>query len=124
MPVAEGFVIDERDVAGSRADGDTAEVRTTIDASRGCERLEQHVIRFASGRSLDRVNEGRQEVLYVVSGHGTLRLGGAEYPLEPQTGVFIAPGEAYAVENPGPKEVLVVSVMAMLSSGLRADRSG
>ncbi len=112
MPVAEGFVIDERDIAGRRANGDTAEVRTTIDASNGCERLEQHVIRFAPGRSLERNNEGRQEVLFIVSGAGTLHLGGAQHALEPKTGVFIAPGESYAVENPGPEELLAVSVTA------------
>ena len=83
MPVAEGFVVDEQNVTGHRDDGDTAEVRTTIDASNGCERLEQRVIRFAPGRSLDRVDDGRQEVLYVVSGHGTLLLGGGEHALEP-----------------------------------------
>jgi mannose-6-phosphate isomerase-like protein (cupin superfamily) len=61
---------------------------------------------------LARSNEDRQEVLYVVSGHGTLSLEGAEHPLEPQTGVFVAPGEAYTVENPGPDDLLVVSVTA------------
>ena len=54
MPVAEGFVTDERDVVGRREDGDTAEVRTTIDATHGCDHLEQRVIRFAPGRSQDR----------------------------------------------------------------------
>lgn len=112
MPVAEGFVVNEQDVAGRRADGDSAEVRTTIDASQGCERLEQHVIRFAPGRSLERVSEGRQEVLYIVSGHGTLRLDGDEHVLEPETAAFVAPGEAYSVQNPGPEELLVVSVTA------------
>jgi mannose-6-phosphate isomerase-like protein (cupin superfamily) len=111
MRVAEGFVIDERDVAGQREDGDTAEVRTTIDASTGCEHLEQRVIRFSPGRSLDRMSEDRQEALYVVSGRGTLILGG-EHALEPDTAAFIAPGETYAVENPGPEELLVVSVTA------------
>jgi mannose-6-phosphate isomerase-like protein (cupin superfamily) len=111
MPVAVGFLIDERDVAGQRADGDTAEVRTTIDRSNGCEHLEQRVIRFAPGRSLDRMNEARQEVLYVVSGRGTLILGG-EHALEPDTAAFVLPGETYAVENPGPEELLVVSVTA------------
>jgi len=112
MRVAEGFVVAERDVDGVREDGDTAEVRTTIDASSGCERLEQRVIRFSPGRSLERANEGRQEVLYVVRGRGTLLLGGAEHALEPQTGAFVAPGESYAVDNPGPDELLVVSVTA------------
>ncbi|MDX6412468.1 MAG: hypothetical protein QOE91_1984 [Gaiellaceae bacterium] len=112
MRVAEGFVIDERDVAARRADGDTAEVRTTIDAATGCEHLEQQVIRFAPGRSLDRGSEDRQEVLFVVSGRGTLWLDSAEHDLEPATGVFIAPGETYAIENPGPEELLAVSVTA------------
>ena len=112
MPVAEGFVIDEQDVAGRREDGDTAEVRTTIDAAHGYERLEQRVIRFAPGRSLERINDGRQEVLYVVAGRGALLLGGDEHVLEAETGAFVAPGEAYSVENPGPEELLVVSVTA------------
>ena len=83
MRVAEGFVIAEQDVPGVRAPGDTAEVRTTIDASNGCERLEQRVIRFSPGRSLERGGDDRQEVLFVVSGTGTLELDGQEHPLEP-----------------------------------------
>jgi mannose-6-phosphate isomerase-like protein (cupin superfamily) len=112
MRVAEGFLVDEHDVVGHRADGDTAEVRKTIDASRGSAHLEQHVVRFAPGRSLDRTNEDRQQVLYVASGRGTLHLGGEEHALEPDTAVFVAPGETYSVENPGPGELLVVSVTA------------
>jgi mannose-6-phosphate isomerase-like protein (cupin superfamily) len=117
MPVAEGFVIAERDVSGQRREGDTAEVRRTIGAEHGCKHLEQRVIRYAPGRSLDRVNGGRHEVLYVVSGRGTLRLGGAEHPLEPDTGAFVAPDETYSIENPGPDELLVVSVTAPAKPG-------
>jgi mannose-6-phosphate isomerase-like protein (cupin superfamily) len=113
MPVVEGFVIAERDVEGVRADGDTAEVRTTIDASRGCERLEQRVLRFGPGRSSDRGSDGRQEVLFVVSGNGTLHLDGAEHPLEPWSGIFVAPGERYAVETV--EGVTIVSVSAPAS---------
>jgi quercetin dioxygenase-like cupin family protein len=110
MPVVEGFVIAEQDVAGARKPGDTAEVRRTIDGSSGCERLEQRVIRFAPGRSLERMEAGRQEVLFVVSGHGTLELDGEEHTLEPGTAAFIAPGEAYTVE--AAIELLAVSVTA------------
>jgi mannose-6-phosphate isomerase-like protein (cupin superfamily) len=113
VPVVEGFVIAEQDVDGVRAPGDTAEVRTTIDASRGCERLEQRVIRFDAGRSAERGADGRQEVLFVVSGHGVLHLAGGGHPLEPAMGVFIAPGESYLVE--APEELLVVSVSAPAS---------
>jgi len=113
VAVAEGFVIAEQEVVGVRAEGDTAEVRTVIDASRGCERLEQRVIRFSPGRSSERGGDGRQEVLFVVAGRGTLDLDGAEHVLEPWTGVFIAPGESYYVE--APENVTVVSVSAPAS---------
>jgi mannose-6-phosphate isomerase-like protein (cupin superfamily) len=113
VAVVEGFVIAEQDVVGVRADGDTAEVRTVIDASRGCERLEQRVMRFSQGRSAKRGGDDRQEVLFVVSGHGTLELDGAEHALEPWTGVFVAPGESYIVE--AAEDLTVISVIAPAS---------
>jgi quercetin dioxygenase-like cupin family protein len=113
MPVVEGFVIAEQDVPGARLPGDTAEVRTVIDASRGCEHLEQRVIRFSPGRSLERSTNGRQEVLFVVSGRGTLHLAGDEYALEPWTAAFVVPGETYAVETQ--EEMTIVSVTAPAS---------
>jgi mannose-6-phosphate isomerase-like protein (cupin superfamily) len=116
MPTTTGYVIQERDVTPSR-DGDTASVRVTIDASVGCERLEQRVLRFASGRSRPQTLEGAEEVLYVVGGAGTLRLDGAEHRLEPQTGAYIADGETWAVENPGPGELVLVAVRAPAGRG-------
>jgi mannose-6-phosphate isomerase-like protein (cupin superfamily) len=113
MRVAEGFVIAEQDVPGVRAPGDTAEVRTTIDASHGCERLEQHVIRFSPGRSLERAADDRQEVLFVVSGNGTLELDGQEHVLEPWTAAFVAPGESYSIVTE--EELVVASVTAPAS---------
>jgi quercetin dioxygenase-like cupin family protein len=113
MPVVEGFVIAEQDVEGVRMPGDTAEVRTTIDASKGCERLEQHVIRFAPGRSQERSDEDRQEVLFVVSGTGTLELNGDSHALEPWTAAFIAPGESYSID--ARNGMHVVSVTAPVS---------
>jgi mannose-6-phosphate isomerase-like protein (cupin superfamily) len=113
VAVVQGFVIAEQDVVGARAPGDTAEVRTTIDASRGCERLEQRVIRFSPGLSSARDSDGRQEVLFVVSGRGTLFLEGLEHPLEPGTGAFVVPGESYRVETP--EELVLVSVTAPAS---------
>ena len=115
MPVAAGHIAHEQDAAPQRRDGDTAEVRKVIDAAAGCEHLEQRVIRFAPGRSLERTNGDRQEVLYVVAGRGTLHLEGNEHPLEPDVGAFVAPGESYTVENPGPEELEVVSVTAPAS---------
>src|SRR5436305_9507836 len=113
MRVAEGFVIAEQDVAGARTPGDTAEVRTTIDASNGCERLEQHVIRYSPGRSLERAANDRQEVLFVVSGSGTLELDGQEHVLEPWTAAFVAPGESYRIATD--EEMVVATVSAPAS---------
>jgi mannose-6-phosphate isomerase-like protein (cupin superfamily) len=111
VPAATTFVIDEADVEPARADGDTGSIRVIFDAANGCERLEQRVIRFAPGRSGDRTLAGRQEVLFVVEGAGELHLEGERHSLEPETGVFIAEGETYSIENPGPDELVVLSVL-------------
>src|SRR3954463_11289772 len=108
MRGAEGFVIAEQDVRGVRAPGDTAEVRTTIDASHGCERLEQHVIRFSPGRSLERAAGDREEVLFVVSGKGPLEPDGQEHGPQPWTAAFVAPGESYRISTD--EEMVVASV--------------
>jgi mannose-6-phosphate isomerase-like protein (cupin superfamily) len=117
MKYADGYVVSERDVPAEREPGGNASVRVTIDASKGCERLEQRVIRFAPGRSRRYGHQQAQEVLYVASGTGTLHLEGSPHALEPDTGVFIAAGESYEIENPGPDELLVVSVRAPAENG-------
>jgi len=88
------------------------EERVTIDQSCGCERLEQRVISFAPGRSDERLTGERQEVLYVAAGRGQLHVDGKSHELEPDTGAFLVPGDEYVVENPGPGELLLVSVAA------------
>ena len=108
MSAVTDFVIDEADVEPVRENGDTASTRLTFQA----EHLEQRVVRFAPGRSRERTADSRHDLLYVVAGRGGLDVGGQQYPLEVGTGAFVAPGETYAVENPGPDELLVVSVSA------------
>jgi len=106
------FVIEEADVEPVRRDGDTATVRVTFSASNGSERLEQRIVRYAPGRSAEHALDGRQEILYVAAGEGHLEIGGDLHELRPETGVFITPGETYSIENPGPGELVVVSVLA------------
>lgn len=107
-----GYVASTEAVAGTTAPGDTAEIRVVIDAACGCERLEQRVVRFRPGRSAERVLEGRQEVLYVAEGGGAIDVNSERHELEPETGVYLAPGDRYAVDNPGPDDLVVVSVTA------------
>ena len=118
MAAVTSFVVDEADVEPVREDGDTASVRLTFEA----EHLEQRVIRFAPGRSQDRTAVSRHELLYVVSGSGELELHGERLVLEPGTGAFVAPGETWAIDNPGPAEMLVVAVSATAELGVDGAR--
>ena len=107
------FVVAEEDVEGRRADGDTALEKLTIEGSSGGALLEQRVLRFGPGRSLERGDETRDEVLYVVSGSGTLELDGEPYELGPDTGAYVRAGERWAVvSEQGELHVVAVTVPA------------
>ncbi len=120
-----GYVVDVDEVEAQREADDTAAMQVTIDASKGCDRLTQRVLRFAPGRSSPRAPEaGKQEILYVVSGAGALHLNG-ERPLEADTGAYVLPEDSYEIENPGPEELVIVSVLTPLErrpQGLGEDR--
>jgi mannose-6-phosphate isomerase-like protein (cupin superfamily) len=103
-----GSVVAEQDVSPRREDGDTAETRVTLST----ERLEQRVIRFAAGRSHPRTTGQYQELLYVVSGSGTLWLGDEAHALDPGTSAYLLPGEEFEIENPGAEPLAVLSVLA------------
>jgi mannose-6-phosphate isomerase-like protein (cupin superfamily) len=106
-----GYVVSADDV-DVRTESGTARAQVTIDRSCGCERLEQRLLRFALGRSDERHTGARQELLFVASGHGTLEAAGRTHELEPDTGAFLVPGETWTVDNPGPNDLVVVSVTA------------
>jgi mannose-6-phosphate isomerase-like protein (cupin superfamily) len=116
--MSRGYVVAEQDVE-VRGNG-TAEERVTIDSACGCERLEQRVLRFAPGRSEERETGERQEVMYAASGRGTLHVGGDAHVLEAGTGAFLVPGDRYEIENPGPDNLVLVSVTAPCESSRRS----
>ena len=115
------FVFDEATQPGTRAEGDTALEKLVIGREQGCELLEQRVVRFSAGRSRER-GGGRDEILYVVSGTGTLELDGVRHDLAPGTGAYIRAGERYVVDNPGADELLVVSVTTPGTNGAGQER--
>lgn len=109
-----GTVVDSSQAPAVAEDDGCVSVATTLDASRGSGRLTQRLLRVAPGRSAPRSpGEGLQEILYVVSGRGTLHLDGA-HELEPDTGVYVLPEDTYELENPGPDELVLVSVLTPL----------
>jgi mannose-6-phosphate isomerase-like protein (cupin superfamily) len=107
-----GYIVYETDVAADTSPDDTVSTQTAIDASVGAEQLVQRIMRFATGRSLPRRAEGRDEIGYVVSGSGTLLLEGAAHELGPDMGIYIRAGESYEMENEGPHDLVLVSVTA------------
>jgi mannose-6-phosphate isomerase-like protein (cupin superfamily) len=106
------YVLAPDEMEDQQADGDTATVHRAFDASRGSEILEQRIVRYTPGRSRPVETGDRIAVLYVVSGRGTIHVEGAAHPVEASTGVYVAAGESYELENPGPDELLVVAVAA------------
>lgn len=116
------FVVAEVDVEGRRAEGDTALEKIVLGPDTGSDLLEQRVTRYAPGRSLPRGEAGRDELLYVVSGTGTLELDGEPHDLEPELGAYVRAGETYAIDNAGPGELLVVSTSVPVEQVYRPPR--
>ena len=106
------YVLAPDELEERRAEDDTASVQRAFDASRGSEILEQRIVHYARGRSRPVETGDRIAVLYVVAGKGSVHVGGTPHAVEPSTGVYVAAGESYEVENPGPDELLVVAVTA------------
>jgi quercetin dioxygenase-like cupin family protein len=59
---------------------------------------------------MSRATGEAEEVLFVLAGAGALSLAGERYPLEPETGAYLAPGEEYELDNQGPEPMRTVSV--------------
>jgi mannose-6-phosphate isomerase-like protein (cupin superfamily) len=91
-------LVREHEAPEHREPGDNATVRVTLDASVGCRNVTQRVLRFDAGRSTTRVT-GCEEVWFVVAGRGTLLVGDRRHQLEPELGVLLDPGVAWAVET-------------------------
>jgi mannose-6-phosphate isomerase-like protein (cupin superfamily) len=116
------FVVSEHDLEGRRAEGDTGLEKVVMGAGTGSQLLEQRVTRYAPGRSLPRGESKLDELLYAVSGSGTLELDGVPHELQPESGAYVRAGETYVIDNPGPDELLIVSTSVPVEQAHRPPR--
>jgi mannose-6-phosphate isomerase-like protein (cupin superfamily) len=91
-------------------EADTVRSRVVLGPHTGFAALEQTLLECAPGRSQLRATDDCEEVLFVLSGEGTLHLGARAHTLEPESGAHLAPGERYELENPGPAPLRLVAV--------------
>jgi mannose-6-phosphate isomerase-like protein (cupin superfamily) len=85
-------------------------VRCTLGPQTGFEPLEQAVLECAPGRT-DPISVGAaEETLFVLAGRGIVHVAGEAHELEPEVGVYFAPGSEFELENPGPETLRLIAV--------------
>jgi len=87
----------------------TLQFYSVIGAADGATQLSQYVAIAGSGESPVLRYPGSDAVLFVASGNGTVRIGGREFPIAPETGVCVKPGEAFQVVN-GSEEPIQMNI--------------
>jgi mannose-6-phosphate isomerase-like protein (cupin superfamily) len=92
--------------------GSNGWVRVMVDRSTGATHLLQRIFRFEPGHTPELHNETSEDVMFVVSGIGTVDLGTASVELAPGTAVYAPAAVAYRIENQGPHDLVLVSVLS------------
>lgn len=93
--------------------------QTLFGIDRGCAEFEQRVLRF-DGPAGERSSRSDDEVLFVLSGHGTASIGGEETELSPGSAAWIAAGTPWEVTGAEGLEVLSVLVREPLPANGRS----
>ena len=106
------------DGTGAVADVDADGVETIplFGADRGCDPFEQRLLRLPGGSS-ERRDHVRDEVLYVLAGTGAATVGRELYELAEGTGLFVACGTPWRVEETDGLRMLSVLVNEPLPAG-------
>jgi quercetin dioxygenase-like cupin family protein len=89
-------------------------------ARRGRVMLELRVVHLKPGRAARTLIGPQQELLYVASGTGVLRLGGETHGLEPDVAALLLPEDTYELE--AAEDLTVVSVSAPAGEQSQRDR--
>ncbi|HEY6046761.1 MAG TPA: cupin domain-containing protein, partial [Pyrinomonadaceae bacterium] len=99
---------------GNPLRNETLSIWTRIGRATGAQSISFRVLEFARGRSPEVQNGHCDEVLYVLDQGSTtdaieLSIDGRAYEVGPDTGIFVRPQQAFAVDNPGPDPVVILS---------------
>ncbi len=104
------FVVDATTVPARALEGGAFTERAALGAHTGSPWLEQSVLECAPGGSARRVTGAWEEVLFVLSGHGLLRLGDSTHALEPEAGAYLPPEREYELAAGDADRLRLVSV--------------
>lgn len=96
---------------------------SVVTPEHGAKYVAQRIHRFASGRSPLLTNPRSEEVHYVLAGAGSCRLAGFNFALEPGIAIFVPPGEAFGVDNPGPAEIVTIAACCPEEPARQIDES-
>jgi mannose-6-phosphate isomerase-like protein (cupin superfamily) len=102
------YCMHSNDAAPERSGDDAVEARPLFGVASGCEGFEQRLLRFEQGSDY-RSDEGRDEVLYVLSGSGSATIARERQTLSPGTAAFIARGTDWRVDHAD--DLVVLSVL-------------
>ena len=73
-----------------------------------------HTTIYATGRTTGHAHDDVEEVYYVVSGEGTMRVGDDEFPIRTGDAVYVPPGEHHTTYQTGNTPLTVVWVTCRL----------
>lgn len=75
----------------------------------GAQAISLRTMEFSQGLSQALGNGGCDEVLYVLEGAGRIIIDRQAFEIEPAMGIYIKPLETFAVDNPNPEALVLIS---------------
>jgi mannose-6-phosphate isomerase-like protein (cupin superfamily) len=91
----------------------TLRIWNQVGRATGVQAISLRIMEFAPGLSPGIRNDECDEILYVLDsecGHpARMFIDGHSYDIGPDTGIYIHPGQTFAINNPGPNSVVIIS---------------
>jgi mannose-6-phosphate isomerase-like protein (cupin superfamily) len=102
---------------GSPTTNGTLRIWNQVGLATGAEAISLRVMQFGNGFSPGLRNPQADEVLYMPEATDSeanasscsVQIDGQRFDVEPQTGIYVRPGQIFALDNPGPEKVVFIS---------------